>query len=89
MVLCHCDNTAAVAAVRGGYCKDPTLAHMLCCLFFLEARYDITLTAAHVSGKETKAADHISRNNLASFFTLVPQACREPYPVPKNLVIYR
>ena len=31
-VLCHCDNEAVVAVVRGGYCRDPTLAHMLRCL---------------------------------------------------------
>ena len=85
-VLCHCDNTAAVAAVRGGYCKDPTLAHMLRCLFYVEARFDLSLTAAHIPGKENRVADDISRNNLASFFALVPQAHREPYPVPKDLV---
>ena len=34
--LCHCDNEAVVAAVKSGYCRDPTLAHMLRCLFFLE-----------------------------------------------------
>ena len=39
-VLCHCDNEGVVAVVKGRYCKDPTLAHMLRCLFFLEAKFD-------------------------------------------------
>ncbi len=34
-----------VAALKGGYGKDPTLAHMLRCLFFLEAKFDLSLTA--------------------------------------------
>ena len=67
-VLCHCDNESVVAVVRGGYCKDPSLAHMLRCLFFLEAKFDVVLTAAHVPGAENGVADSISRNNLHTFF---------------------
>ena len=29
----------------GGYCKDPAMGHLLRCLFFLEARFDLVLTA--------------------------------------------
>lgn len=86
VVLCHCDNEAVVAAVRGGYCRDPTLAHMLRCLFFLEAKFDVSLTAVHVPGVENGAADSISRDNLPRFFDFLPQARREPCPVPKELV---
>ena len=74
-VLFHCDNEC-VAAVKGGYCKDPTLAHMLRCLFFLEARFDVLLSAKHVPGVENGVADSISRNNLPLFFNLLPQAHR-------------
>ena len=28
-VLLHCDNEAVVAALRGGYSKDPDMAHLL------------------------------------------------------------
>ena len=73
-VLCHCDNEAVVAAVKSGYCRDPTLAHMLCCLFFLEAKYDASLSAIHVPGIENGAADSISRNNLPLFSDLLLQA---------------
>ena len=85
-VLCHCDNEGVVAVVKGGYCKDPTLAHMLRCLFFLEAKFDVLLTASHVPGVENGAADSISRNNLHLFFNLLPQAHREPDPVPMGLI---
>ena len=39
-VVCHCDNQSVVDVVRGGYGKHSRLALMLCCLFFLEAKYD-------------------------------------------------
>ena len=86
IVLCHCDNEAVVTAVKSGYCRDPTLAHMLRCLFFLEAEYDYSLSAIHVPGVENRAADSISRNNLPLFFDLLPQALRNPCLVPDDLV---
>lgn len=85
LVLCHCDNEAVVSAVKRGYCKDPALAHMLRCLFFLEARYDVSLSAAH-PGIENRVADSISRNNLSLFFNLLPQAHPNPGGVPQGLV---
>ena len=85
-VLCHCDNLAVVSAIRGGYCKDPSMAQMLRCLFFLEAKFDLTLSAAHVPGVGNGPADSLSRNKLNAFFDLVPQAQASPSPVPKELV---
>ena len=85
-VLCHCDNENVVAVIRGGYCKDPSLAHMLRCLFFLEAKFDVVLTAVHVPGVQNGAADSISRNNLQTFFNLHPQAHQQPCLVPRELV---
>lgn len=41
--------------MKGGYCKDPTLAHMLRCLF-LEAKFDLILSACHVPGVENGVA---------------------------------
>ena len=34
-----CDNMAAVQVVGSRLCKDPTLMHLLRCLFFLEAHF--------------------------------------------------
>ena len=86
MVLCHCDNQAVVSVVRGGYCKDLSMAQMLRCLFFLEAKFDLTLTAVHVPGVENGPADSLSRNRMSSFFDLVPQAQATPTQVPEELV---
>ncbi len=85
-VVCHCDNQAAVSAVKGGYCRDTTMAHLLRCLFYLEAKYEIALTAVHVPGVENGAADAISRDRLNLFFDLVPQASRVACQVPPGMV---
>lgn len=86
VVLCHCDNQAVVSVVRGGYYKDPPMAHMLRCLFFVKAYYDLSLAATHISGVENRAADCISRNHREEFFSLYPQAQRQPVAVPPGLV---
>ena len=62
------------------------MAHMLRCLFYLEAKHDLWLTSMHVPGVENGAADAISRDRLDMFFGLVPQAQQEPVLVPKELV---
>ena len=49
-VVCHCDSTSVVAAINGSYCRDLAMAHMLRCLFFLEPRFDLSLSAVHVPG---------------------------------------
>ena len=85
-VKCHCDNQAVVDAIKGGYCRDPAMAHMLRCLFYLEARHEIRLIAVHVPGVQNGAADAISRNKLKTFFSLVPQAQPEPQQYPQALV---
>ena len=85
-VLCHCDNMSVVAAINGGYCRDLAMAHMFRCLFFLEAKYDLTLSVVHVPWVENQLADAISRNKLDSFFDLFPQAQRQPSPLFPGLV---
>ena len=72
-MMCHCDNEAVVASIKGGYCRDPGMAHMLRYLFYLEARFDILLTATHVAGVDNKAADAISRNKLDVFLISSPR----------------
>ena len=73
VVMCHCDNEAVVASIKGGYCRDPGMAHMLRYLFYLEVRFDILLTATHVAGVDNKAADAISRNKLDVFLISSPR----------------
>ena len=75
-VQCHCDDQTVVAAIKGGYC-NPATAHTLRCLFFLEASFNILLSAVHVAGVDNGAADSGSRNQLNVFSPFCSQACRE------------
>ena len=86
VVLCRCDNQAVVSVIRGGYCKDPAMAHMLRCLFFAEAMFSVRLVARHIPGRDNIAADSVSRNNLDRLFLSRPQAERNPVQVPEGVV---
>lgn len=81
-VTMHCDNEGAVAVINSGYSRVPQIMHMLRCLFFIRAVYQITLRAVHILGRENELADAISRINLSLFFTQVPQAASQRSTVP-------
>ena len=69
-VLVHSDNMAVVCAISSGSAKDPLLMHLLRCLHFFLAHFDISLTASHIAGVHNTAADALSRNNLPRFFSM-------------------
>ena len=73
-VCFHCENAAVVAVLKGGYTKEPYMAHMLRCLFFLEASMQFVSIALHVPGVQNEVADALSRNNMSAFFRLAPQS---------------
>ena len=82
----HCDNAAVVAVIKGGYCKDRYMAHMLRCLFFLEAKFQFSCVSVHVPGVLNTIADALSRNNMVTFSALAPQAHPQPVLVPHAVI---
>ena len=86
VVNCHCDNEAVVASLRGGYCKELVMAYLLRCLFFLVARYQLTVTAQDVAEVDNRAADAISRDRLGLFFDLCRQVHHKAAVVSRELV---
>ncbi len=85
MVMCKCDNSAAVQAIKVRSCRDRGLMHLLRCLCFLEATFQFQLTACHLPGTHNTLADLLSRNNLPRFYSKVPNANRELTPIPQQL----
>ena len=57
--------------------------HLLHCIFFITAFYEITMLPAHVLGAEN-ITDAISRNNIPIFYSQVPQADSVPVVVPQK-----
>jgi hypothetical protein len=84
-VLIRSDTKAVVASLSSGTAKDALLMHLLRCLHFYLAHFDIRVIARHVAGVENTAADALSRNNLDVFFQHQPQANQHPATVPLAL----
>ena len=66
-----CDNQSLVIAINKGTARDSFIMHLLCCLWFFTALFDIDITA---TGINNKTADMFSRNLLKEFFAANPEA---------------
>jgi hypothetical protein len=53
-----------VEVVNTGYSKHPRVQHLIHCLFFIVATFDLTAHAVHIPGVQNGGTDAISRNNL-------------------------
>ncbi len=84
-ICCLCDNMAVVFAVNKGSAKDPQLMRLLRTLFFICARFTITVSAGHIAGDLNSSADALSRNYLPLFFSLNPHAHPQPTVIPTAL----
>ena len=82
----HCDNQAVVEMVNSGHSKDMEISHLLRCLFFITAAFEITLVASHIQGKDNVKADAISRNNLSLFCLQAPKASQTGTVIPESVV---
>lgn len=61
--------------------------HVLRCLSFILAKFQLTIIAEHnIPGAYNDIADALSRNELALFRSLLPQARAQPIPIPKPLL---
>lgn len=85
-IQCICDNAAVVAIINSGRSKDKLAMHILRCLFFFTAHFNVSLFAQHLPGRENVAADALSRDNLPLFLQQVPRAKRDPTLLPQELV---
>ena len=84
-VLVLSDNMAVVHVINSQSSKERTILHLLRCLHFICAGYDITLKADHIVGVHNLAADALSRNLMQVFRSAVPAANPQPTPVPQAL----
>ena len=85
-ILCHSDNEAVVNVINTGSCKEPHLAHMMRCLFFIEAKFNFIITAKHIPGKSNTDADNLSRGGSQLFLSSHPQANHLPTPLKPSLI---
>ena len=79
-VCVHTDNMAVVEVMKAKDSKVPLMMHLLRCLHFLCARWDIVILAKHVKGSLNTAADVLSRNSLQVLRSVAPSAHVNPTP---------
>ena len=56
-----------MTAINKGSAKAPIVTHLLRCLWFFCAYFNITLTASHIHGVANTLADQLSRNRMVDF----------------------
>jgi len=61
-LVVHCDNAGAMAVVNSGYSRVDGIMHLLSCLFFIRARFQLSVRAIHTPGQGNMIADMISWN---------------------------
>ena len=85
-VRCLCNNQAVVAALYACTCKASHCRHMLRALAFIEAQHAFHLQPEYIDTRANHLADDLSRDNLSSFLSKVPEADRRPTPLPPSLL---
>ena len=60
--------------------------HLMRCLSFFLARWEVSLVCRHIPGIQNSAVDALSRNALPSFQRMVPGASEVPTALPDVLL---
>ena len=84
--IAHVDNEAAVSVLNSGYSKESQIMHLVRCLFFLSAHFQLCVRARHIPGVDNVLADAVSRGNHDLFFSCLQTADLVPAVVPDALV---
>ncbi len=85
-VTCRCDNQVVVACLRSRTSRAGGIMHLLRCLTFVEASYNMHIDSIYIDTHSNHLADDLSRNRLLSFLSKVPLADPLPSPVPSPLL---
>ena len=65
--------------------KDPTIKHLLRCLYYHLALFNVYLWAEHVLGVHNAVVDSISCNLMKVFWQLLPTVDHLGMPLPPSL----
>lgn len=84
-IQCHCDNESVVAVISSRTSKNPSVMHLLRCLFFFEASFNFCVKAVHIPGAQNELADDLSRDRLSHFLQKSPSMHPEPCGIPQEL----
>jgi len=60
--------------------------HLMRCLAYIQARWQVSVVAEHIPGIHNNLADALSRDKLSTFHSLFPQANSQPTPIPEAIM---
>ena len=86
LLFFFCDNAAVVAIINSGRSKMDRAMHLMRCLSFFLARWEVSMVCRHIPGVQNGAADALSRDDLHSFQRLVPGVDEVPTAIPNGLL---
>ncbi len=78
-----CVNMAEVAIINSGRSRMGKAMHLIRCLSFFLARWDVALVCKHILGTDYGAADALSRNFLP---LLVPESAEDATSIPEGIL---
>jgi len=85
-ILLRSDNMATVNILNSGTSHNSEAMHLMRCLAFIQAKWQVSVVAEHIPRIHNTLADALSRNKLSTFRSLFPQANSQPTPIPAAIV---
>jgi len=80
------DNLNVVTAINKGSCREAVVMHLLRCMWFFVAHFDIRVVAEHLAGKDNTIADQISGNDITQMRRIHAGLSRWPTLVPTPIL---
>ena len=78
------DNAAVVHVIEITYAQNAHLMYLIRLLIFYASYYNFWFTTSHIPGIMNNNVDALSRNNMAVFFSQVPQATKGSNQNPRS-----
>lgn len=85
-VLLRSDNMATVNILSSGKSHNKEAMHLMRCLAFTKAKWQISVVAEHIPGIQNTLADALSRDKLSIFHSLFPQVNSQLTLIPAAIV---
>ena len=85
-ILVKSDNLNVVTAINKGSCREAMVMHLLRCMWFFVAQFDIRVVAEHLPGKDNIIANQLSRNNITQATRTSAGLSKWPIVVPISVL---
>ena len=85
-IVFHCDNQGTIYILNKRCSKSDDIMKLMRRLTLVAAKHSFSFTAVHLSSKQNRVADCLSRFQFQDFRRLVPDAHPYPCPIPSEIM---